>query len=410
MSSTKSSNSRVETALTAARALVNALEVEDVPIEKCLMMAARLARLLRDSDAQTWIDLELRGYPPQTKPSQLGTCAKYANRWFPNGDVFTPSLPSLEATKIASAAYIEKLQGPTVNVPTENYLAAGATEQVLKSIQKNLANARDALARTSGSFAAAKASLHRYAADTLIALELGSEAEGIFDAARSLVDTFVRSHCPKAAEQLVAVSERMREGTAEAHSLALTSCRRLIATVADSVFPPQSEPYTDRGGKKRIVGEDQYKNRLLAYIETRISSGSTKSILDAKIEHIAARLEAVYEKACKGVHTDVTESEAKLVVIDTYLFIAEVARYALGQPASNSSVPAGQSDSGLAVLWSYQAPEEGGLWGPPVVSAMLGGQVERLGSGQQACQSETRFCILIKRPNRSMSRVRLGPC
>jgi len=55
-------------------------------------------------------------------------------------------------------------------------------------------------------------------------------------------------------------------------------------------------------------------------------SGSTTRILEGELEHLAARLEAINDKACKGVHDYVTAAEARLTVIQCYLFIAEVAR------------------------------------------------------------------------------------
>lgn len=113
----------------------------------------------------------------------------------------------------------------------------------------------------------------------------------------------------------------------ESRSAALTACRRLLATVADSVFPPRDEPIIDSKGKQRKVGVDAYKNRLIAYLESRIESGSTKSVIESQLDHLVARLDAVYEKACKGVHDDVDLNEARLTIIQAWLFLAEVARY-----------------------------------------------------------------------------------
>jgi hypothetical protein len=148
------------------------------------------------------------------------------------------------------------------------------------------------------------------------------------------VDSFISTLPPTAAEQLVAVTERLNEGSGESLSHALTSCRRLLATVADVVFPPQSEPRTDRKGKDRQVGAEHYKNRLLAFLEDHVASGGTSDIIASQLDHLAARLDAVYEKACKGVHADVDQAEARLVIIQTYLFLAEVARYATGLPSA----------------------------------------------------------------------------
>jgi hypothetical protein len=47
-----------------------------------------------------------------------------------------------------------------------------------------------------------------------------------------------------------------------------------------------------------------------------------------KAKRLAARLDAIYEKTCKGVHVDVTEAEARLAVIHTYLFLGEIAQHA----------------------------------------------------------------------------------
>jgi hypothetical protein len=41
-----------------------------------------------------------------------------------------------------------------------------------------------------------------------------------------------------------------------------------------------------------------------------VESGSTKSILDSQLSHLGARVDAVYAKACKGVHDNVTLDEA----------------------------------------------------------------------------------------------------
>jgi hypothetical protein len=341
MANSPSKTSRTASALEAARALVNAMEVEEAPIERCLMLAQRVARLLRDEDAQRWLDLEQRGYPKTLPKYHLGRCSPYALRFYADGTMFQTSLPQLEAMKRANEVVLQKVQAPTITGTAENFTVASATKQVIAAIHTQVVATRNAYVSASETYARLRGGLHRWAADTLISLELGDAAEGIFDQARDEVDAFVRAHVPAAAEQLVAVSERTNEATEEALSHALTSCRRVIASVADAVFPPRDEPYTDGGGKKRAVGTEQYKNRLIAFVEGKIRSGSTRSIVISQLEHLAARLDAVYEKACKGVHADVDPGEARLVVIQTYLFLAEVARYALAtaQPPAVSAAP-----------------------------------------------------------------------
>jgi hypothetical protein len=328
--------SRVEMAREAAYALVDALELQNKPILECLMIAQRLARLERDEDAQRWLELETRGYPAELAPGHLGWCGKYALRFAAGNKVTSRnSLPTMEVNVLVTKDQFDSLRSNHVATgePIDNFTVASATKEVLAARVRLMQQARDAHTLAVTQFTRMKASLHSYAVDSLIALELGDEAEDIFEAARTDVDAFIREHCPSAAQQLIAASERLRDDTAEGLSHALTSCRRLINNVADAVFPPQSEPYTDGRGKARKAGPDEYKNRLLAFIETRVTSGSTRSILQAQVNELAARVDSVNDKACKGVHDTVTPEEARLVVIHTYLLVAEVARLAKSSAA-----------------------------------------------------------------------------
>lgn len=208
----------------------------------------------------------------------------------------------------------------------ENYVVASATAQLLQQQTTLLNNSKLVYQQNASRLSALKGSIHSYATECFIAIEFSDIAQDIFQQAREDVDTFIRAKCPKAAEKVVAINERMREEDAESRSAALTSCRRLLMSLADVIFPASEDNYIDGRGKARKVGQEQYKNRIVAFFEQRLQSGSTAVILSAEIEHLATRLDAVYEKACKGVHDNVTLEEARLVVIQTYLMIAEIAR------------------------------------------------------------------------------------
>lgn len=323
--------SRLDSARQTATELLAELETSNVPIAQSLMRAKRLARLLRDSDAQVWLDHELKGYPEGFIFSTIGSCERYASeggRITPNGKYYLKSLPGIEAEVKAAEAGLSSVRMPAIDKPASNYIESGATIQVMNSAQEHLIASKKAFASWTELLAAMRSSLHAYAADSSIALEFGDTAESIFEEARREVDVFVRAKCPGAAQQLVAISDRLRESKAESLSAALNSCRRLLLTVADSLFPAQDAEIVDSKGKKRKVGPDEYKNRLMAFIEKKISHTSDLSIVSSELEHLAARLDAVYEKACKGVHDTITLSEARLTVIHTYLFLSEVAKHA----------------------------------------------------------------------------------
>jgi hypothetical protein len=338
---------RLAQARATARELVEQLELGNMPIAQSLSKAQRLARLMRDTDAQQWLDLETRGYPAEFDAGKVGNCAKYVYRFIggETSSIFRTSLPQLEAQMHASVQVLAKLNAPSLSAPAANFTEAKATQELMRSVLLQIANARDASSQAVAQFHRMASHLYRFAADTLVALEFGDVAENVFQAARTVTDEFIRAKAPKATEQLLAANERLLGGTAEDLAASLTSCRRVLCTVADALFPPQTEDYIDGRGKVRKVGADQYKNRLVAYAEQRIKSASSRELLGSNLEHIAARLDVVYEKTCKGVHADVTVEEARMVMIQTYLMLAELARVGAEHPALGKDAAPGEKQS-----------------------------------------------------------------
>lgn len=319
--------SRTTEVRAAARDLVDALE-QGTAISPVLMKAQKLARLQRDADAQAWLHLETVGFPERSEDAHLGRCAKYAQRFFKNGTMFQPSLPELEARMKAAEVALSKLQPIGLSSPIEHHTAANATKAVLETVQTQNAWISENFAGTQKSYQTLRHGIYRYAVDTLIAVELGDVAESVFEAARLSVDRFVASFAPQAAEQLVAANERLRDDTNEGRAAALMACRRFLVSIADAVFPPREAPIPDRGGRLRKVGPEEYKNRLLAFLEQGAST-TAASLVTAEFDRLVASLEALNNLVCKGVHADVAEGEAHLAVIHTYTFVAEIARVSL---------------------------------------------------------------------------------
>lgn len=323
---------RISEARRVAVSLLDDLESSAASIDAILMRAKRLARLMRDSDAQLWLDFETRGYPPDFTFSKLGSCRQYAvssgRLDEAESQYYTQSLPELEAKAESEQALLSTLKPVTSNsAKAKDFVEKRATEALIATHLKLQASQKNTYAQSKSLFASLKSGIHSYATDMYLALELGDIAQDIFESARDEIDSFVRAHCPKAAEKLVAINERMTEDSSESRTAALTSCRRLLMTIADSIFPPRDEEWKDANGKVRKVGVEQYKNRLLAYISEHSSSEGSAAILESELAFLAARLDAIYEKTCKGVHIDVTPQEARLAVIHTYLFIGEIALF-----------------------------------------------------------------------------------
>ncbi len=322
-------NENINEAIKSAKELLYEMEIGELPVERYLMKAKRVARLIGDSDAQVWLNYELIGYPASYIFSGLGKCEKYAlmgNRLQQsNNNYYRNSLPEFESMVYTAKISIDSISKYDYSIPIiKDFIVAAATQKVMGEQLLIIEKTKYKYTEYVKIFSSIKSSIHSYITDVLISLKLGNISESIFNESRNLVDEFVRCYCPKAAEQLVSISERIFEGNVESYSQALTSCRRLLLSIADIIFPASDEDYIDKKGKKRKVGIENYKNRILAFFENSKSTSSI-NIFASELEYLAARLDAVYEKSCKGVHDDIDKREAKLTIISTYIIISEIA-------------------------------------------------------------------------------------
>lgn len=155
-------------------------------------------------------------------------------------------------------------------------------------------------------------------------LRLSATGERVFDRHRERVDRLLRAVAPDVLDMLNAAVRRAADGDdAEARAHALTSCRRVIAEVANHVFPARDEPYVDAQGTRRQVGPSHYRNRIVAAVETA-GSATHHRALAASVDEFAIRLERLDELTQKGVHARPTMEDLDFGVIQTYLVAGEV--------------------------------------------------------------------------------------
>ena len=144
-----------------------------------------------------------------------------------------------------------------------------------------------------------------------------------FDIIRERVDELLLDICPDAVEKFMSVYEKLASTSTEDWSLALTSCRRVIKEVADAIFPPQKEKINGR-----LVGEEQYINRLWAFLDQNVVHSSDKDLAKAHVDYLGAFLQKLNDKASKGVHALVTHKEAVRAVLYTYLTLGDILEFA----------------------------------------------------------------------------------
>lgn len=157
-------------------------------------------------------------------------------------------------------------------------------------------------------------------------LMFGATISRTFDLYQTRAESFIKQIAPEILEQFNAAHRRSADGNLESRSQALTSCRRILKAAADAVFPARDEPVIDAKGVERMVGPEQYRNRLLLSLERATSGGSERKLIHATVEEFAKRIEHLDTVANKGVHAEVTQDEVNLCVIQTYLITSEILR------------------------------------------------------------------------------------
>ena len=150
-------------------------------------------------------------------------------------------------------------------------------------------------------------------------LAFGEVPRQHFDLIRDRVDNLLLDICPDAIERFMTAYERLAGGRAEDWSLALTSCRRIIKAVADVIYPPKDGKVADRK-----VGDQQYINRIWAFLDKNMASSSDKNLAKAHIDYLGSFIEELNKKTSKGVHSAVNHEEAVRTVLYTYLTLGDI--------------------------------------------------------------------------------------
>lgn len=190
-------------------------------------------------------------------------------------------------------------------------------DQAKTTLSPRIASMRNILARV-------RQSTHDYLVATEDELATGREESSFFDQVYARINKLLNTYCPDAAKKFVAAQDRMSSGEPEALSHALTSCRKMIKSLADTLYPATGEEKTGLDGIPRQMTDDAYKNRLLQYVREKVGKHKGGAVLQTVIGDLGKRLNALDGLASKGVHTDLSHSEAHTCVLQTYLLAGDL--------------------------------------------------------------------------------------
>ena len=146
----------------------------------------------------------------------------------------------------------------------------------------------------------------------------------IFERHRLRVESFLSQISPRVLEQFTAVYRRAREDDAESKTHALTTCRRILESVADVVFRlRQNQPWIQR----ESPGRSDRRTTSTAcgcFWMHPCQQAPTPSSCSPHSKTSAPASTRFYSLTNKGVHSNVAQAEVDTCVMQTYLLAGEI--------------------------------------------------------------------------------------
>ena len=155
-----------------------------------------------------------------------------------------------------------------------------------------------------------------------------------FDILKNAVDDRLLDLDPEVAEQLMLAFKSVSSDSKEEWSQALATCRRLLESLADKLYPA-----TEENIKGRTFKQNQYINRIWRFMDVSIESKSNKEMAKAHVDYLGSWLSADYSLACKGVHAEVNQLEATKAIFHIYLMLADLLDYLDPSAVSKNTKP-----------------------------------------------------------------------
>ncbi len=282
--------------LALAKELLDDIELHRLGAEALLLKANRLAQLVGSDETRYWLHYEMYGYNNQDEIALK--YLDYTGRWIDRktGTAYWGPLAQQEVSIEARQVRLKNLKNPQDFFEAQRLMGEMSAMSTIRSKVIAL--------------------LHRFVSEVYYEKAFSGLAESIFEAHKSHVDALLAEKARDVLEKVPAAYDRLAEGSQEAVSQALNTCRRIIDAFADAVFPPQDTPI-DIDGNKVELTKSHVQNRINVYIRAHTPSESRRR----RLRQILTNL---YERVSTGVHSDVTPSEARSLFLEMYLLLGEI--------------------------------------------------------------------------------------
>jgi hypothetical protein len=306
--------------LKLSKELLDDIELSRLDADKLILKCARLARLAGSDEIQRWIECEMRGYNDSESVSlrYVGLTGRWID--IKKREAYWASLATLESVIKAEELRLSALRLPDVGGEWANL--------ALSNVMREINASKHAIATCGRIKSNVLSLLHSFVSEVYYERAFAGLAESTFDRYKRDVDVLIVSHAGDVLKKIPSVIARLSEGSVEGISQALSTCRRIIESFADAIYPP-TDATVELGGNVLKLDASKHQNRINAYIAERTQSASRR-------QRLRQNLSNLYDRVSTGVHQEVTAEEAYSLVLNVYLFLGEVLH--LGTPAHNETV------------------------------------------------------------------------
>lgn len=322
--------SKQEEKLNLAESIIDDLELNRISLQDILLKSLRLCRLIKDTFGEEFFKYETCGYP-RSKDGKLTDSAwniiNKVERYYYTTEK-DGQKKYAEPRLIGELIDENQILKIRLGVAADPTSYAGNMTPYMIEVAKNArerAQITNQFRHNTNFINSIKGFTYNYILNIYNQLKYGDITENIYEGIRNEVDNKLAQICPENVKKFISVYDNLSSDNSEDWANAVHTCRRIIKELADNLYPAQKEDVNHKG-KKIKIGDGQYVNRLMLYIESRESSDTYKHIVGNSLDYIGNSIDSITEGLNKGTHDKYTKIDAERIVIYTYMLIGDILR------------------------------------------------------------------------------------
>lgn len=306
--------------------ILNDIELDKLPFDKILYKGLRLARLKNDFKTISWLNYELQGYSDESdnspeKFNALTKSGRYTHTIDKNGksttSYYIKSIPELETQIESTKQIVNCMKLPTSIGGDKILIAIQKIEDKLNSSRKFITDNVNVINRVKSNF-------YNYVTKIYYETKFQNYTHSLFTNLKNEVDNKLNKINPDIIKQFVAVYDRLSVDNEVEWSQAMSTCRNIIKCFADEVYPASNEKYKCKNGKELDIKDNHYKNRLIAYVDSKID-GDKKILLESRFSDLQNRIQKIHDILSNGTHNSSLKfNDVQMCVIQTYFLLADL--------------------------------------------------------------------------------------